>query len=190
MATKRKAVNIGTHSGTFHCDEALGCWMLKQTELFAGECGPSGVPGSSNGSGCRMLTRAVLPYLLLLLLLLVVVLQTATSCAAATLLCWTTATWSLMWAAHTSLSATDSTTTSAASARCLATATTQSCPVQVSGAVGSSWAAQSNTRGAAAACRGTGCCWRGSRHARLEVAAAAASLSLWQTARHSGVKEL
>lgn len=36
MATKRKAVNIGTHSGTFHCDEALGCWMLKQTEQFAG----------------------------------------------------------------------------------------------------------------------------------------------------------
>lgn len=39
MATKRKAVNIGTHNGTFHCDEALGCWMLKQTELFAGEWG-------------------------------------------------------------------------------------------------------------------------------------------------------
>lgn len=38
MATKRKAVNIGTHSGTFHCDEALGCWMLKQTEQFAGVC--------------------------------------------------------------------------------------------------------------------------------------------------------
>jgi hypothetical protein len=39
MATKRKAVNIGTHSGTFHCDEALGCWMLKQTEQFAGDHG-------------------------------------------------------------------------------------------------------------------------------------------------------
>lgn len=36
MATKRKAINIGTHSGTFHCDEALGCYMLKQTEKFAG----------------------------------------------------------------------------------------------------------------------------------------------------------
>lgn len=22
---------IGTHSGTFHCDEALGCYLLKQT---------------------------------------------------------------------------------------------------------------------------------------------------------------
>jgi hypothetical protein len=39
MATKRKAVSIGTHSGTFHCDEALGCWMLKQTERFAGDHG-------------------------------------------------------------------------------------------------------------------------------------------------------
>jgi len=37
MATKRKAATIGTHSGTFHCDEALGCWMLKQTEQFAGK---------------------------------------------------------------------------------------------------------------------------------------------------------
>ncbi|CAD7700207.1 unnamed protein product [Ostreobium quekettii] len=31
---KRKAVKIGTHSGTFHCDEALACWMLKQTDRF------------------------------------------------------------------------------------------------------------------------------------------------------------
>ncbi|GFR46719.1 hypothetical protein Agub_g8342, partial [Astrephomene gubernaculifera] len=28
------APKIGTHSGTFHCDEALGCWMLKQTARF------------------------------------------------------------------------------------------------------------------------------------------------------------
>lgn len=27
-------VNIGTHSGSFHCDEALGCYLLKQTEQF------------------------------------------------------------------------------------------------------------------------------------------------------------
>eukprot|EP00889_Picochlorum_renovo_P005363 jgi/Picre1/32393/NNA_007739.t1 len=27
---------IGTHSGTFHCDEALGCFLLLQTEKFAG----------------------------------------------------------------------------------------------------------------------------------------------------------
>jgi len=32
---KRKAAHIGTHSGTFHCDEALGCFMLKQTQQFA-----------------------------------------------------------------------------------------------------------------------------------------------------------
>lgn len=25
---------VGTHSGTFHCDEALGCWLLKQTDEF------------------------------------------------------------------------------------------------------------------------------------------------------------
>lgn len=27
-------VRIGTHSGTFHCDEALGCFLLKQTPQF------------------------------------------------------------------------------------------------------------------------------------------------------------
>ncbi len=31
---KRKMVQIGTHSGTFHCDEALGCYMLKQTPKY------------------------------------------------------------------------------------------------------------------------------------------------------------
>ncbi|EFJ43254.1 hypothetical protein VOLCADRAFT_83324 [Volvox carteri f. nagariensis] len=25
---------IGTHSGSFHCDEALGCWLLRRTTLF------------------------------------------------------------------------------------------------------------------------------------------------------------
>merc|ERR1712096_312212 len=25
---------IGTHSGSFHCDEALACYMLRQTEEF------------------------------------------------------------------------------------------------------------------------------------------------------------
>ena len=34
MPAKRKMVNIGTHSGSFHCDEALGCYMLKQTKEF------------------------------------------------------------------------------------------------------------------------------------------------------------
>ncbi|KAK9818546.1 hypothetical protein WJX74_003760 [Apatococcus lobatus] len=27
-------VQIGTHSGTFHCDEALGCFLLNQTDTF------------------------------------------------------------------------------------------------------------------------------------------------------------
>lgn len=27
---KRKARVIGTHSGTFHCDEALGCYMVRR----------------------------------------------------------------------------------------------------------------------------------------------------------------
>lgn len=31
---KRKMARIGTHSGTFHCDEALGCFLLKQTDAF------------------------------------------------------------------------------------------------------------------------------------------------------------
>ena len=26
---------IGTHSGTFHCDEALGCFLLRQTPAFS-----------------------------------------------------------------------------------------------------------------------------------------------------------
>ncbi|GAB4813079.1 hypothetical protein N2152v2_000125 [Parachlorella kessleri] len=33
---KRKPVRIGTHSGTFHADEALGCFMLRQTQAFKG----------------------------------------------------------------------------------------------------------------------------------------------------------
>ena len=31
---KRKMVKIGTHSGSFHCDEALGCFLLRQTDSF------------------------------------------------------------------------------------------------------------------------------------------------------------
>ncbi|CAL5220512.1 g2544 [Coccomyxa viridis] len=27
-------VKIGTHSGSFHCDEALGCFLLKQTDTY------------------------------------------------------------------------------------------------------------------------------------------------------------
>ncbi len=31
---KRRMNTIGTHSGSFHCDEALGVWMLKQLDRF------------------------------------------------------------------------------------------------------------------------------------------------------------
>jgi len=31
--TKKKKV-IGTHDGTFHCDEVMACWMLQQLEQF------------------------------------------------------------------------------------------------------------------------------------------------------------
>ncbi len=34
QGTKRKMSSIGTHSGSFHCDEALGCWFLQRTERF------------------------------------------------------------------------------------------------------------------------------------------------------------
>lgn len=33
-ATKRTCVRIGTHNGTFHCDEALACFMLKQLPQY------------------------------------------------------------------------------------------------------------------------------------------------------------
>jgi Uncharacterised protein family (UPF0160) len=32
----KMAKKIGTHSGTFHCDEALGCYLLQQTSKYAG----------------------------------------------------------------------------------------------------------------------------------------------------------
>lgn len=31
---KRAMVKIGTHSGTFHLDEALGCYMLRLTDTY------------------------------------------------------------------------------------------------------------------------------------------------------------
>lgn len=35
MGQKRpRMTKIGTHSGTFHCDEALGCYLLLQTKQF------------------------------------------------------------------------------------------------------------------------------------------------------------
>ena len=33
---KRKMVQIGTHNGSFHCDEALGCYLLQKTDRFKG----------------------------------------------------------------------------------------------------------------------------------------------------------
>lgn len=35
LSAKRKANTIGTHSGTFHCDEALGCFLLHQVRWGA-----------------------------------------------------------------------------------------------------------------------------------------------------------
>ena len=32
--SKRKMVQIGTHNGTFHCDEALGCFLLQKTDRY------------------------------------------------------------------------------------------------------------------------------------------------------------
>eukprot|EP00877_Chromochloris_zofingiensis_P002389 jgi/Chrzof1/12150/Cz06g22300.t1 len=34
VSRKRPNVTVGTHSGTFHCDEALGCWLLSQTSQY------------------------------------------------------------------------------------------------------------------------------------------------------------
>jgi uncharacterized UPF0160 family protein len=38
MATNQESTGkkIGTHNGTFHCDEALACFMLRKTSLFRG----------------------------------------------------------------------------------------------------------------------------------------------------------
>lgn len=35
-AKRKMAPQIGTHSGSFHCDEALATFMLKQTSKFGG----------------------------------------------------------------------------------------------------------------------------------------------------------
>jgi hypothetical protein len=35
MPQKRTMVQIGTHSGSFHCDEALACYLLHQTKQFS-----------------------------------------------------------------------------------------------------------------------------------------------------------
>lgn len=34
VAASSTMPSIGTHSGTFHCDEALGCYLLRLTEQF------------------------------------------------------------------------------------------------------------------------------------------------------------
>lgn len=33
---RKQEKKVGTHNGTFHCDEALGCFMIRLTEKFAG----------------------------------------------------------------------------------------------------------------------------------------------------------
>jgi hypothetical protein len=37
-------VRIGTHDGTFHADEALGCWLLRRTEARARRCAAAALP--------------------------------------------------------------------------------------------------------------------------------------------------
>lgn len=32
---KRPLLRIGTHSGSFHCDEALGCYLLRKTPAYS-----------------------------------------------------------------------------------------------------------------------------------------------------------
>lgn len=144
MSTKRKAVSICTHSGTFHCDEALGCWMLKHTDQFAG----GSVVGSVTAHlACRVLLswqqqvptccscccccpcrpcpaapmHPTPP-------------QTAALCAAVIQLCGQTVMWWWMLGACMSLTTTALTTISEDSQRCLVTASTPSCPAQVSAA--------------------------------------------------------
>ena len=51
--TKRKNVKIGTHSGTFHCDEALGCFLLRRTEVRARGRPPCHPPRKSRTLGAR-----------------------------------------------------------------------------------------------------------------------------------------
>ena len=43
---KRKFLRIGTHSGTFHCDEALGCFLLQQVLLRHNAKQPAAPPPS------------------------------------------------------------------------------------------------------------------------------------------------
>jgi hypothetical protein len=33
-SSKRKMSKIGTHDGSFHCDEALGCFLLQKTAVY------------------------------------------------------------------------------------------------------------------------------------------------------------
>ena len=33
-SNKRKMTKIGTHDGSFHCDEALGCFLLQHTAAY------------------------------------------------------------------------------------------------------------------------------------------------------------
>ncbi|KAL3699304.1 hypothetical protein R1sor_017326 [Riccia sorocarpa] len=33
---RKQEKKVGTHNGTFHCDEALGCFMIRMTEKFGG----------------------------------------------------------------------------------------------------------------------------------------------------------
>jgi len=51
---KRKILRIGTHSGTFHCDEALGCFLLQQASICAGAPPPPLPPGARIGPASQL----------------------------------------------------------------------------------------------------------------------------------------
>lgn len=53
MPEKRAMVKIGTHSGTFHCDEALGCYLLSLTEQFKDASITRRCVAASEGAACR-----------------------------------------------------------------------------------------------------------------------------------------
>jgi hypothetical protein len=53
LSAKRKANTIGTHSGTFHCDEALGCFLLHQVGWGGWHSSSCMLPGA-HGMYCSL----------------------------------------------------------------------------------------------------------------------------------------
>ena len=46
---------VGTHNGSFHCDEALGCFLIRLTSQFAG----ADVVRTRDSQVCRLLTGSL-----------------------------------------------------------------------------------------------------------------------------------